>query len=104
MHTRLEQQIASKVIDRTPREGGETAQLQSLLSPQEISHGQSELELRRGPLETWEMMLYSIFAKKKFLKEDLTRVNVLNHLPMGRSREAKGVLLDGCGAKWDLRA
>lgn len=66
MHTRLERQIASKVIDRTPREGGEPVQLQSLRSLQEISHGQSELELRRG--ETWEMMLHSVLAKKNFLK------------------------------------
>lgn len=56
----------SKVIERTPREGGEPVQLQSLLSPQEISHGQSELEPQRGPLGTCETTLYSDFAKKKF--------------------------------------
>lgn len=68
-YMRLERQIASKVIDRTPRDGGEPVQLQSLLSPQEISHGQSELERWRSPLETCERVLHSIFAKKKCKKK-----------------------------------
>lgn len=53
-HKRLERQIASKVIDKTAREGAAPVQLQSLLSPQEISHGHSELAPPRGPLETSE--------------------------------------------------
>lgn len=64
--TGMERQIASKVIDKTAREGAVPVQLQSLLSSQEISHGQSELAPQRGPLGASETLSNSVFAKKNF--------------------------------------